>query len=216
MTLTDADVLGGRYPLLAILGTGGMATVWRARDEMLGREVAVKVLGPQQAAEPEFLARFEREARLAAAVSHPRLVTVFDFGVERGTPFIVMELLGGRTLRRVLDETGALPPEQAVTVAAAVCDGLEAAHAAGLVHRDITPANIVLNGGEVKILDFGIARADGTRAATATGTAGRPRDPRPARVTGRRPCRARSRSLSRRGFRRPGRSQSPGSLPRPR
>jgi len=170
MTLTDADVLGGRYTLLAILGTGGMATVWRARDEMLGREVAVKVLGPQQAAEPEFLARFEREARLAAAVSHPRLVTVFDFGVERGTPFIVMELLGGRTLRRVLDETGALPPEQAVTVAAAVCDGLEAAHAAGLVHRDITPANIVLNGGEVKILDFGIARADGTRAATATGT----------------------------------------------
>ena len=170
MTLTDADVLGGRYTLLAILGTGGMATVWRARDEMLGREVAVKVLGPQHAAEPEFLARFEREARLAAAVSHPRLVTVFDCGVERGTPFIVMELLGGRTLRRVLDETGALPPEQAVTVAAAVCDGLEAAHAAGLVHRDITPANIVLNGGEVEILDFGIARADGTRAATATGT----------------------------------------------
>jgi serine/threonine-protein kinase len=96
-------------------------------------------------------------------------VTVFDCGVQDGTPFIVMELAAGRTLRRVLDETGALPPEQAVTVAAAVCEGLEAAHAAGLVHRDITPANIVLNGGEVKILDFGIARADGTRAATATG-----------------------------------------------
>jgi len=169
MALTDADVLGGRYTLIAVLGTGGMATVWRARDEMLGREVAVKVLSPQYAVDPEFLARFEREARHAAAVSHPRLVTVFDCGVERGTPFIVMELVAGRTLRQVMDETGALPPGQAVTVAAAVCEGLEAAHAAGLVHRDITPANIVLNGGEVKILDFGIARADGTRAATATG-----------------------------------------------
>jgi serine/threonine-protein kinase len=169
MALTDADVLGGRYTLIAVLGTGGMAMVWRARDEMLGREVAVKVLSPQYAVDPEFLARFEREARHAAAVSHPRLVTVFDCGVERGTPFIVMELVAGRTLRQVMDETGALPPGQAVTVAAAVCEGLEAAHAAGLVHRDITPANIVLNGGEVKILDFGIARADGTRAATATG-----------------------------------------------
>jgi serine/threonine-protein kinase len=170
MTQTDADVLGGRYALLAVLGTGGMATVWRARDEMLGREVAVKVLSPHYAADPEFLARFEREARHAAAVSHPRLVTVFDCGVEGGTPFIVMELVAGRTLRQVLDETGVLPPGQAVTVAAAVCEGLEAAHAAGLVHRDITPANIVLNGGDVKVLDFGIARADGTRAATATGT----------------------------------------------
>jgi serine/threonine-protein kinase len=170
MTQTDADVLGGRYTLLAVLGTGGMATVWRARDEMLGREVAVKVLSPQFAADPEFLARFEREARHAAAVSHPRLVTVFDCGVEGDTPFIVMELIAGRTLRQVLDETGVLPPGQAVTVAAAVCEGLEAAHAAGLVHRDITPANIVLNGGDIKVLDFGIARADGTRAATATGT----------------------------------------------
>ena len=170
MTPADADVLGGRYTLLALLGTGGMATVWRARDDMLGREVAVKVLSPQHATDPEFLARFEREARHAAAVSHPRLVTVFDCGVERGTPFIVMELVAGRTLRQVLDEGGPLPPGQAVAVAAAVCEGLEAAHAAGLVHRDITPANIAANGREVKILDFGIARADGTRAATATGT----------------------------------------------
>jgi eukaryotic-like serine/threonine-protein kinase len=170
MAVTDADVLGGRYTLLAVLGTGGMATVWRARDEMLGREVAVKVLSPNHATDPEFLARFEREARHAAAVSHPRLVTVFDCGVERGTPFIVMELVAGRTLRQVLDEAGVLPIEQAVTVAAAVCEGLAAAHAAGLVHRDITPANIAVNGGEVKILDFGIARVDGTRATTATGT----------------------------------------------
>jgi eukaryotic-like serine/threonine-protein kinase len=170
MALTDPNVLGGRYTLLTVLGTGGMATVWRARDEMLRREVAVKVLGQQYATDPGFLARFEREARHAAAVSHPRLVTVFDCGVELDTPFIVMELVAGRTLRQVLDEGGVLPPGQAVAVAAAVCEGLEAAHAAGLVHRDITPANIVINGREVKILDFGIARLDGTRAGTATGT----------------------------------------------
>ena len=170
MAVAGTTVLGGRYTLLAVLGTGGMATVWRARDELLGRDVAVKVLNPQHAADAAFLDRFEDEARHAAAVSHPRLVTVFDCGVENGTPYIVLELVAGRTLRQVLDEAGVLPPGQAVAIAAAVCEGLEAAHAAGLVHRDITPANIVLNGGEVKVLDFGIARADGTRAATAAGT----------------------------------------------
>jgi serine/threonine protein kinase len=191
MAVAGTTVLGGRYTLLAVLGTGGMATVWRARDEVLGRDVAVKVLNPQHAADAAFVERFEGEARHAAAVSHPRLVTVFDCGVESGTPFIVMELAAGRTLRQVLDEAGMLPPGQAVAIAAAVCEGLEAAHAAGLVHRDITPANIVLNGGEVKVLDFGIARADGTRAATAAGSvvgtvaylspeqaSGRPADPR--------------------------------------
>src|SRR5215469_8176349 len=170
MAVTGAGVLGGRYVLREVLGTGGMSTVWRATDQVLVREVAVKVLSPQYAADPGFLARFEGEARHAAAVSHPRLVTVYDCGVERGTPFIVMELVAGRTLRQVLDEAGMLPPGQAVAIAAAVCEGLEAAHAAGLVHRDITPANIVLGGGEVKVLDFGIARADGTRAGTAAGT----------------------------------------------
>ena len=192
MAVAGTTVLGGRYTLLAVLGTGGMATVWRARDETLGRDVAVKVLNPQHAADAEFLDRFESEARHAAAVSHPRLVTVFDCGVESGTPFIVMELVAGRTLRQVLDDAGVLPPGQAVAIAAAVCEGLDAAHAAGLVHRDITPANIVLNGGAVKVLDFGIARADGTRAATAAGTvvgtaaylspeqaSGRPADPAP-------------------------------------
>jgi hypothetical protein len=191
MAVARTTVLGGRYTLLAVLGTGGMATVWRARDEMLSRDVAVKVLNPQHAADAGFLDRFEDEARHAAAVSHPRLVTVFDCGVESGTPFIVMELVAGRTLRQVLDEVGMLPPGQAAAIAAAVCEGLEAAHAAGLVHRDITPGNIVLNGGDVKVLDFGIARAGGTRAATADGTvvgtvaylspeqaSGRPADPR--------------------------------------
>ncbi len=139
-----ARVLGGRYALLGELGAGGMATVYRARDEVLGRDVAVKVLSPQFAADPGFLARFEREAMHIAALSHPRIVTVFDCGIDRNTPFIVMELVAGQTLRQVLDEIGPLSPRGAVTVAAAVCEALEAAHAAGLIHRDIKPENIVL------------------------------------------------------------------------
>jgi hypothetical protein len=162
-------VLGGRYVLRDMLGTGGMATVWRATDEVLGRDVAVKVLSPQFAADPDFLARFEREARHAARLSHPRLVTVFDSGVDDAMPFIVMELVAGPTLRQVLDRNGILPPAEAVSIAAAVCEGLEVAHRAGLVHRDIKPANIVLAGGsEVKVLDFGIARADGRAGGTRT------------------------------------------------
>ena len=90
--VTTAQALGGRYVLGEVLGTGGMATVWRATDEVLAREVAVKILSPEYAADPRFAARFEREARHAAALSHPRLVTVFDCGIDNGTAFIVMEL----------------------------------------------------------------------------------------------------------------------------
>ena len=168
MAMTGSQVLGGRYTLQSVLGTGGMATVYRARDEVLARDVAVKVLSPQFAADPGFLARFEREARHVAAINHPRIVTVFDCGVDRGTPYIVMELVAGRSLRQVLDEVGALPIDDAVGIAAAVCEALAAAHAAGLVHRDIKPANIVLSGRDVKVLDFGIAWADGAAGRTKT------------------------------------------------
>jgi serine/threonine protein kinase len=173
--MTGTLLFGGRYVLFDVIGVGGMSTVWRGRDEVLGREVAVKILSPQYAADAAFRARFEREARHAAALSHPRLVTVFDCGVDGTTPFIVMELVAGRTLRQVLDMAGTLPPDDAVAIAAAVCEALEAAHAVGLVHRDIKPANIVLSGGEVKVLDFGIARleggAGGTRTQAVLGTA---------------------------------------------
>ena len=168
MAVTGTRVLGGRYALGDVLGAGGMATVWRARDEVLGREVAVKVLSPQYAADAGFLARFEREARHVAALNHPRLVTVYDCNIDHGTAFIVMELVAGRTLRQVLDDGGPLPPAEATAIAAAVCEGLEVAHAAGLVHRDIKPANIVLSRGGVKMLDFGIARADGSTGGTRT------------------------------------------------
>jgi len=166
--VTTTEVLGGRYVLGEVLGTGGMATVWRATDEVLGREVAVKVLSPHHEADPGFLGRLVQEARHAAQLNHPRLVTVFDCGVDNGTAFIVMELVSGRTLRQVLDDVGILPPRQAVSIAAAVCEALEYAHDAGLVHRDIKPANIVVSGDEVKVLDFGIAGAYGSAGGTPT------------------------------------------------
>lgn len=191
MAVADTRVLGGRYVLREVIGVGGMATVWRATDEVLGREVAVKVLSQQYAADAGFLARFEREARHVAGLSHPRLVTVFDSGVDGTMPFIVMELIAGRTLRQVLDEARMLPADEAARIAAAVCEALEVAHAAGLVHRDIKPANIVLGaGGEVKVLDFGIARSDGggTRTLAVLGTAAYLSPERhPATPPGRRP-----------------------------
>ncbi|HYK31701.1 MAG TPA: protein kinase [Streptosporangiaceae bacterium] len=175
MAVTGAQLMGGRYQLRQVLGTGGMATVWRATDDVLGRDVAVKVLSPQFAADAGFVARFNREARNVAALSNPHIVTVFDCGLDDTTPYIVMELVSGRTLRQVLDEVGPLPPDEAVAIAAAVCEALDAAHAAGLVHRDIKPANIVLSGRDVKVLDFGIARAQfpagGTRTNGVLGTA---------------------------------------------
>jgi serine/threonine-protein kinase len=175
MAVTGAQILGRRYALREVLGTGGMATVWRATDQVLGRDVAVKVLSPQFAADAGFVARFSREARNVAALSNSHIVTVFDCGVDDSTPYIVMELASGQTLRQVLDEAGSLPPADAAAIAAAVCEALDAAHAAGLVHRDIKPANIVLSGREVKVLDFGIAGAQfpagGTRTNGVLGTA---------------------------------------------
>jgi len=168
MAVMRTQVLAGRYVLTGVLGTGGMATVWRATDNVLGRDVAVKVLSPQYAADGGFLARFEREARHAARLSHPRLVTVFDSGVDDGVAFIVMELVAGPTLRQVLDKQRILPIDEAVRIAVAICEALEAAHAAGLVHRDIKPANIVLSGSDIKVLDFGIARAEGVAGGTLT------------------------------------------------
>lgn len=189
--VATTEVLAGRYALAEILGTGGMATVWRARDEVLGRDVAVKVVSPQDATDAGFLARLEREARHAAQLNHPRIVPVFDCGVANGTAFIVMELVAGRTLRQILDDSGILPPEQAIGIAVAVCEALEVAHTAGLMHRDIKPANIVVSADEVKVLDFGITRAydsaGGTPTLGALGTvaylspeqsSGRPPNPR--------------------------------------
>lgn len=174
MASAGTRVLGGRYALHEVLGTGGMATVWRATDEVLGRDVAVKVLNSEFEADASFVARFRREARNVAALRNSRIVTVFDWGIDDSTPFLVMELLVGQTLRQALDESLTLPVSDAVRIAAAVSEALQAAHAAGLVHRDIKPANIVLVGSEVKVLDFGIARSrfpGATKTHAVLGTA---------------------------------------------
>ncbi|GJF34568.1 hypothetical protein KNE206_72680 [Kitasatospora sp. NE20-6] len=164
--------LNGRYELVEILGVGGMATVFRAVDHQLGRQVAVKVLNGGLADDPRFADRFGREAQLAAMLVHPRIVMVFDSGVDHGSPYIVMELVQGRTLGRLLAELGPLPVDRAVGIAAAVCEALEVAHGAGLVHRDVKPGNIMItDDGGVKVVDFGIARANSSAGQQLTQTA---------------------------------------------
>jgi serine/threonine protein kinase/Flp pilus assembly protein TadD len=147
----------GPYEIVGRLGAGGMGVVYRARDPRLGRDVAVKVLPDDVAADPERLRRFEREARAAGALDHPNVVTVHDLGNAAGTPFVVTELLEGETLRERL-RSGALAPRKAVELAVQVARGLAAAHERGIVHRDLKPENLFLTrDGRVKILDFGLA-----------------------------------------------------------
>jgi len=149
----------GPYEIVAPLGVGGMGEVYRARDTRLEREVAVKVLPERLAADPQALARFEREAKAVAALSHPNILALYDIGSEGGVSYAVTELLEGETLRQRM--TGALPASKAIEIAAAVAEGLAAAHSKGVIHRDIKPENIFLTSdGRVKILDFGLARRE--------------------------------------------------------
>jgi serine/threonine protein kinase len=162
----------GRYQLGRTLGSGGMAIVYQAHDRELGRVVAVKRLADNLSHDRSFRDRFLREAQLAARLSHPRLVRVYDFGHDRdGRPFIVMEYVEGGSLAETLARDGALSPARVVAVARDCCSGLAYAHAAGLVHRDLKPQNLLLDhDGRVKIADFGIARSlDGT-SLTLTGS----------------------------------------------
>ncbi len=147
----------GPYEILSPLGSGGMGEVYRARDHKLGREVAVKVLPAGVSENPEALARFEREARAVAMLSHPNILSIFDFGVHEGTSYAVMELLEGETLRSRVS-AGALPARKAVDYGVQIAQGLAAAHEKGIAHRDLKPENVfVTEDGRVKILDFGLA-----------------------------------------------------------
>ena len=159
-TVGTDSVLGGRYRLGATLGTGGMADVYEAVDDRLGRPVAVKVLRPEMAAQPDVRRRFEAEAKAAALLSHPNAVSVFDTGVDGTTPWLVMERLPGETLGDRIRRDGPLDPEWVRRMAGDVLGALGAAHAAGLVHRDVKPANILIGAdGCAKIADFGIAKS---------------------------------------------------------
>ena len=154
------SVRGGRYRLVELLGQGGMATIYRARDAQLDRDVAVKLLRPEFGRDPDFLGRFRDEARAAASLNHPNIVAVFDFGEEASEPYIVMELIDGQDLASILRENGPLPPRQSARVCAEVAKALHAAHVRGIVHRDVKPSNILIGrDGRVKVADFGIARA---------------------------------------------------------
>jgi beta-lactam-binding protein with PASTA domain/tRNA A-37 threonylcarbamoyl transferase component Bud32 len=165
------ELLGGRYRLIEPLGEGGMATIYRAHDEQLGRDVAVKVLRPEYGRDSAFVARFRQEAQAAASLNHPNVVNVFDYGTDRGVPFIVMELIDGGDLQSLIREEAPLPPIAAAEIARQIADALAAAHARGIVHRDIKPSNVLLaSGGRVKVVDFGIARAFSEAQLTLPGT----------------------------------------------
>src|SRR5262245_13537707 len=172
----QARLLGGRYQVGELLGYGGMAEVHRGRDLRLGRDVAIKMLRAALARDDTFQQRFRREAQNAASLNHPAIVAVYDTGEERGPggenlPYIVMEFVNGRTLKEVLTGEGRLMPRRALDITAEICSALEFSHRHGIIHRDIKPGNVMLTQtGQVKVMDFGIARALASGASTMTQT----------------------------------------------
>jgi eukaryotic-like serine/threonine-protein kinase len=164
-------VLSGRYELAHLVARGGMAEVYRARDQLLDRPVALKVLFPELSVDRSFVERFRREAQAAANLSHPNIVPVFDWGEDTGTYFIVMEFVDGRALSSILRTAGPLHPDRAAEIAADVAGALSYAHRHGVVHRDVKPGNVLITEeGTIKVTDFGIARAVNTEESlTQTG-----------------------------------------------
>jgi eukaryotic-like serine/threonine-protein kinase len=164
-------LISGRYRLDRRIANGGMAEVWEATDQVLGRPVAVKILHPHLAADDTFVVRFRTEAVAAARLHHPGIVSIYDTCHDNDAEAIVMELVKGTTLRAQLDELSFLPPDQVVSIGAQVADALSSAHRAGLVHRDIKPANILIcDDGRVLVTDFGIAKIRDDPDVTQTGT----------------------------------------------
>ncbi|MDB4865996.1 MAG: pknB [Cohnella sp.] len=165
------QTLGGRYELLARVGGGGMALVYKARDNLLNRFVAVKVLRQQFMHDEDFVKRFRREAQAAASLSHPNIVSIYDVGQEEDTHYIVMEYVDGPNLNEIIRERAPLQPDEAVRIAGQIADALDHAHHNQIIHRDIKPHNILMgSNGRVKVTDFGIARAITSSTITQTGS----------------------------------------------
>ena len=168
----------GKYELHEELGRGGFGTVYRAEDTVLGREVALKVLHPQLTTDPDFLKKFHNEARMMATLDSSNIVTIHDLGEEDGRVFIAMRYMAGGSLKQHLKEKGAITYEETIRIITHVCQGLQAAHAQGLIHRDIKPANILFDSeGNAAISDFGLARAvqqSSVSTASSAGSVGTP------------------------------------------
>jgi len=170
VTLGPAARLGGRYRLDVRIGAGGMGEVWRATDEVLGRTVAVKVMLPGVAADPEWAQRFLSEATAMARVNHPAVASIHDYGTDAGVTYLVMEFVAGESLAALLGRVGRLGPSDTMRVIAQAAEGLQAVHAAGLVHRDVKPANLLIRrDGRVVVTDFGISRHEDASRHTASG-----------------------------------------------
>lgn len=167
----EGRIIGNRYEIVEKVGSGGMATVYKARDTILNRYVAVKVLRDEFTTDEEFIKRFNTEAQSAARLTHPNIVSVYDVGQEYNIYYIVMELVQGKTLKQIISEEGALPWKWTVNIAIQICSALEMAHKNGIIHRDIKPHNIIITeDGIAKVTDFGIAKAVSNSTITAFGT----------------------------------------------
>jgi serine/threonine protein kinase len=170
MRPTAGLTFGGRYELQSRIAIGGMGEVWQSVDLVIGRTVAIKILKDEYLGDPGFLERFRAEARHAALVNHEGIANVFDYGEEDGSAFLVMELVPGEALSTILEREHTLPADKVLDIVAQTAAALHAAHAAGLVHRDIKPGNLLITPeGRVKITDFGIARIADQVPLTATG-----------------------------------------------
>ena len=180
-------ILGGRYQVQDKIGTGGMATVFRGLDEVLGRTVAIKTMLPQYASDPSFAARFKQEAQAAAALQSPLLVSVYDWGKDADTYYIVMEYLRGTDLKSGIRKHGALDCKKVAQIGSQIAQALSVAHKHDIIHRDIKPQNIMVQpDGNIKVMDFGIARAKNSHLTQDNSVLARRTTSRPSRRRARR------------------------------